>query len=173
MLVWQTFPPVLKFAFGYSLMMDTLAGVGVGGIHISEQLEKCAHTHTHTHNRWSVVHHSIHDPACSIHKSFTFTVRSNSFQRLTCLFIKWYWWIVRPSIKGWSQLFDWLNLLIHVHNIKHKHTYCSRRTKHENLIDQTDVLHVFIPPKHTAFLLYKSFNLNENMGCFLPCMSVI
>lgn len=44
MLVWQTFPPVLKFAFGYSLMMDTLAGVGVGGIHISGQLDK--HTHT-------------------------------------------------------------------------------------------------------------------------------
>lgn len=50
MLVWQTFPPVLKFAFGYTPVMDISAGVGVGGIHIlgSQGAHSGAHTYTQT-----------------------------------------------------------------------------------------------------------------------------
>lgn len=33
MLVWQTFPPILKSAFGYSPVMDT-TGVSLEGIQI-------------------------------------------------------------------------------------------------------------------------------------------
>lgn len=76
MLVWQTFPPVLKFASGYSLVMDT-AGVSIGGIHTG-QLEQhtLGHTHIHTHHRWSKLHHNIHNSRSSTQKSITFTVRS-------------------------------------------------------------------------------------------------
>lgn len=48
--MWQTFPPILKFAFGYSPVMDT-SRVSIGGIHFG-QLER--HTLWNTHMQHTV-----------------------------------------------------------------------------------------------------------------------
>lgn len=76
----------LNLVFGYSLLMDTLAA-NVGGIQILGSY--CSvHWDIHTHSHMCVrptSQSSIRDPEHFIHKSFTFTVSSNSCQRLNCL----------------------------------------------------------------------------------------